>query len=54
MGYLETLRGRSLRLQQSGGQVISMGMCSEMLTAIRQTNALAVHATPELKFSATG
>src|SRR6516165_11297407 len=25
MGYLETLRGRSLRLQQSGGQVISMG-----------------------------
>jgi hypothetical protein len=26
-----------------------MGMCSEMLTAIRQTNALAVHATPELQ-----
>jgi hypothetical protein len=25
-----------------------MGMCAEMLTAIRQTNALAVHATPEL------
>ena len=30
------------------------GHCSEMLTAIRQTNALAVHAMPELKFSATG
>lgn len=26
-----------------------MGMCSEMLNAIRQTNALAVHATPELQ-----
>lgn len=26
-----------------------MGMCSEMLSAIRQTNALAVHATPELE-----
>jgi len=26
-----------------------MGMCAEMLTAIRQTNALAVHATPELQ-----
>ena len=26
-----------------------MGMCSEMLSAIRQTNALAVHATPELQ-----
>ena len=25
-----------------------MGMCSEMLNAIRETNALAVHATPEL------
>lgn len=25
-----------------------MGMCSEMLNAIRQTNALAVHGTPEL------
>ena len=24
-----------------------MGMCSEMLNAIRQTNALALHATPE-------
>jgi DNA-binding MarR family transcriptional regulator len=26
-----------------------MGMCSEMLNAIRQTTALAVHATPELE-----
>jgi hypothetical protein len=26
-----------------------MGMCAEMLTAICQTNALAVHATPELQ-----
>lgn len=26
-----------------------MGMCGEMLTAIRQTNALAVHVTPELQ-----
>ena len=26
-----------------------MGMCAEMLTAIRQTNALAVHATPQLQ-----
>jgi hypothetical protein len=26
-----------------------MGMCSEMLNAIRQTNALAVHGTPELQ-----
>jgi hypothetical protein len=26
-----------------------MGMCSEMLNAIRQTNALAVHSTPELQ-----
>jgi hypothetical protein len=26
-----------------------MGMCAEMLTAIRETNALAVHATPELQ-----
>ncbi len=26
-----------------------MGMCSEMLNAIRQTNALAVHASPELQ-----
>jgi hypothetical protein len=26
-----------------------MGMCSEMLNAIRQTNALAVHATPDLQ-----
>jgi hypothetical protein len=26
-----------------------MGMCSQMLTAIRETNALAVHATPELQ-----
>lgn len=26
-----------------------MGMCSEMLNAIRQTAALAVHATPELE-----
>ncbi len=26
-----------------------MGMCSEMLNAIRETNALAVHATPELR-----
>ena len=25
-----------------------MGMCAEMLSAIKQTNALAVHATPEL------
>jgi hypothetical protein len=25
-----------------------MGMCSEMLDAIRQTNALPVHCTPEL------
>lgn len=26
-----------------------MGMCSEMLNAIRETNALAVHGTPELQ-----
>ena len=26
-----------------------MGMCAEMLTAIRQTNTLAVHATPEIQ-----
>jgi hypothetical protein len=26
-----------------------MGMCAEMLTALRQTNALAVHVTPELQ-----
>ena len=26
-----------------------MGMCGEMLNAIKQTNALAVHATPELE-----
>jgi len=26
-----------------------MGMCSEMLNAIRETSALAVHATPELQ-----
>jgi hypothetical protein len=26
-----------------------MGMCSEMLNVIRQTNSLAVHATPELQ-----
>ena len=26
-----------------------LGMCSEMLNAIRQTNALAIHATPELQ-----
>jgi hypothetical protein len=26
-----------------------MGMCAEVLTAIRQTNALAVHTTPELQ-----
>ncbi len=26
-----------------------MGMCSEMLNAIRQTNSLAVHASPELQ-----
>ena len=24
-----------------------MGMCAQMLTAIRHTNALALHATPE-------
>jgi len=28
---------------------LCMGMCSEMLNAIRQTNALAVHGTPELQ-----
>lgn len=26
-----------------------MGMCAEMLSAIKQTNTLAVHATPELQ-----
>lgn len=26
-----------------------MGMCAEILDAIKQTNALAVHATPELQ-----
>ncbi len=26
-----------------------MGMCGEMLNAIKQTNALAVHSTPELE-----
>lgn len=26
-----------------------MGMCSEMMTSMRQTNALAVHVTPELQ-----
>lgn len=26
-----------------------MGMCGEMLNAIKQTNSLAVHATPELE-----
>ena len=26
-----------------------MGMCAEMLNAIRETNALATHATPELQ-----
>ena len=31
-----------------------MGMCSEMLKAIRETNALAVHVTPELDQIFTG
>ena len=30
-----------------------MGMCSEMLNAIRETNALAVHGTPELRAAFT-
>ncbi len=30
-----------------------MGMCSEMLNAIRETNALAVHGTSELRAAFT-
>lgn len=45
---------RKMRAQMSQGEgkpplEEMMGMCSEMLTAIRETNALAVHATPELE-----
>jgi hypothetical protein len=36
-------------MEKMMGMCMRMGMCAEMLTAIRQTNALAVHATPELQ-----
>jgi len=32
---------------------VCMGMCSEMLNAIHQTNALAVYGTPELRAAFT-
>lgn len=33
---------------------VCMGMCSDVMTSMRQTNALAVHVTPELQHLASG
>ena len=46
MAQMRTGDGKPPMEQMMG---MCMGMCSEMLNAIRQTNALAVFATPELQ-----
>lgn len=52
----EMMQKMMAQMSQGGGQPpmqqmmgMCMGMCAEMLTGLRQTNALAVFATPELQ-----
>ncbi len=46
MGQMTPASGKPPMEEMIG---MCMGMCAEMLNAIKQTNALAVHATPELQ-----
>lgn len=53
---MEMMQKMMAQMSQGGGKPpmekmmgMCMGMCAEMLTSIRQTNALAVHTTPELQ-----
>jgi hypothetical protein len=51
-GPLEMMQKMMAQMPKTGGKPpmeMMMGMCAEMLNAIRQTNALAVHCTPELQ-----
>lgn len=55
-GPMEMMQKMMAQMSQGDGKLamekmmgMCMSMCSEMMTSIRQTNALAVHATPELQ-----
>jgi hypothetical protein len=49
MAIAKKMMGRMGGLASNSPMAKMMGMCAEMLTTIRQTNALAVFATPELQ-----
>lgn len=55
-GPMEMMQKMMAQMSQGEGQAkmekmmsMCMGMCSETMTSVRQTNALAVHVTPELQ-----
>jgi hypothetical protein len=55
-GPLEMMQKMMAQMSQGEGKAqmekmmsMCMGMCSDMMTSMRQTNALAVHVTPELQ-----
>lgn len=55
-GPMEMMQKMMAQMSQGEGKPpmdkmmgMCMGMCAEMLTGLRQTNALAVFATPELR-----
>lgn len=51
-GPMEMMQKMMAQMSQGDGKPAMekmMGMCSDMMTSMRQTNALAVHATPELQ-----
>jgi hypothetical protein len=55
-GPMEMMQKMMAQMSQGDGKPamekmmgMCMSMCSDMMTSMRQTNALAVHATPELQ-----
>jgi hypothetical protein len=59
-GPMEMMQKMMAQMSQGEGKPpmekmmgMCMGMCAEMLTALKQTNALAVFGTPELRASFT-
>ncbi len=55
-GPMEMMQNMMAQMSRGEGKAqmekmmgMCMGMCSDMMTSMRQTNALAVHVTPELQ-----